>query len=114
MPQPSFPRPNSIDLVVIPMATDFKTIFMCAICLEVLFLASEDGVPTIALFLRPFEHLSAESSKRYSLFQLPAFCAWLGNAWRRDEATQCANYGTTVAVTTKTTPNRGGAFTLSP
>lgn len=129
MPQPSFqylysssakalnfPRPNPIDLVVIAMATDFKTIFTCIICLEVLLLASEDGVSTTALFVRPFEHLSAESSKSFSLFQLSALCAQLGNAWGRDEAAQCANYGTTVAATTKTAPNRGGAraFTSSP
>lgn len=74
MPQPSFqylhsssataldfPGHNSIDLVLIPMATEFMTIFVCAMCLEVLFLASEDGVPTTALLVRPFEHLSAES-----------------------------------------------------
>lgn len=97
------------------MATEITTIFMCAMCLEVLFLPSEDGVPTIALSVRPFEH-SAENSKSFSLFQLPALCARRGNAWRRDEAAQCANYGTTVAATTKTAPNRGGAraFTPSP
>ena len=83
----NFPRPNSIDLVLICMAINFKKIFTCAAV--VLLPASECGAPTIPLFVWPLNILVQDSSKPFSLLQFPALCAQLGNAWREDDAAQC-------------------------